>query len=760
MLTQLLIADFTGPCDFSNPARLRYHDRSLSEVRVNRLLRWSGAAALFFLALLFSVVNSGGTEGSEGIRGFLPAHVEAQRTLEQKLRDIPDPARAEANLRHLTSEPHMAGTEASHRVALWLQEQYRSYGFDAEIVSYSVWLPQPREVQLQLSAPDSKSLASPEQPFEVDKETFDARVVAGFNAYSPSADVTAPIVYVNYGVPEDYRELDARGISVEGKIALARYGHSYRGIKTKLAEEHKAIGLIIYSDPQDDGYVAGDPFPRGPWRPMSGIQRGSILYTQLYPGDPLTPGVAATPDARRLAPADATNVSHIPTLPINAQDAAVILQNFAGPHVPKSWQGGLPFTYHFGPSEATAHIKLVMDYQQRPIYDVIARLRGTDDSQWVVMGNHHDAWVFGAADPGSGTATMLETARALGELARSGWKPRRTIVMCEWDGEEPGLIGSTEWVEANRAELQAKAVAYINTDVGVIGPNFNAAATPSLKELIRDATREVKDPQDSSARTVYDGWRERASHPTDKSSGTARPEPKSETSGEVSLSALGAGSDFCPFLDHAGIPSVDLGFGGDYGVYHALYDDFYWMKHFGDPTFAYHAALARILGTIALRLDEADVLPYDFPAYASEIARAAAELAGHATQPGGDPAEAKAVSDASAQFTAAAARATQALQSLSASPLPAARQVEINRLLASVEGALLSPNGLSGRPWYKHTIYAPGIHAGYAAEVFPGPNEALDRQDRLAFRAEAGSLAAALRRAAARLDEIAHFAEH
>jgi N-acetylated-alpha-linked acidic dipeptidase len=732
---------------------------SFSEVRVNHLLRWLLAAALFSATFLFSVAVSGGTEGSGGIRGFRPARVEAERALEQKLRTIPDAAHAESNLRHLTSEPHMAGTEASRRVAQWLQDQYRSFGFDAEIVSYSVWLPQPREVILELTAPELKSLASPEQPFEVDKDTFDARAVVGFNAYSPSADVTAPVVYVNYGVPEDYRELDARGISVEGKIAIARYGHSYRGIKAKLAEEHKAVGLIIYSDAQDDGYVAGDPFPRGPWRPMSGIQRGSVLYTQIYPGDPLTPGVAATPDAKRLAPANAANVSHIPTLPINAQDAAVILQHLGGPQVPKGWQGGLPFTYHLGSGDATAHLKLVIDYQQRPIYDVIAKLRGTDDSQWVVMGNHHDAWVFGAADPGSGTAVMLETAHALGELARTGWKPRRTIVMCEWDGEEPGLIGSTEWVEANRAELQSKAVAYINTDVGVIGPNFSASATPSLKELIRDATREVQDPRASSARSVYDVWRERAAHPKDEASGTARPEPKSENPSEAPLSALGAGSDFCPFLDHAGIPAMDMGFGGDYGVYHALYDDFYWMKHFGDPTFAYHAALARIIGTIALRLDEADILPYDFPAYASEIARAAGELAARAAQPGGDAAAAKAVSEASEQLTAAASRAAQALQSFSASPLSLPNETELNRSLAAVEQSFLSPEGLSGRPWYQHTIYAPGIHAGYAAEVFPGPNEALERKDRAAFLREADSLAAALRRAAARLDDISHLAK-
>jgi len=723
---------------------------------MNSSWRWISAVFPITCIILSPIVLSSGTGEDNTIRGFLPARVASELELEQKLRAIPDAAHAESNLRHITSEPHMAGTEASHRVAEWLRDQYRSFGFEAEIVSYSVWLPQPRETKLELTAPEVKPLATPEQPFEVDKDTLDPRAVVGFNAYSPSAEVAGSAVYVNYGMPEDYRALDSLGVSMEGKIALARYGRGYRGIKTKLAEEHKAAGLIIYSDPQDDGYAAGDPFPRGPWRPMSGIQRGSVLYTQIYPGDPLTPSVAATADAKRLAPSEAANLSHIPTLPINAQDAQAILQNLGGPHVPKGWQGGLPFTYHVGPGEAAVHMKLAMDYQQRAIYDVIARLPGSDDSEWVVLGNHHDAWIFGAADPGSGTAVMLETARALGELVRSGWKPRRTIVMCEWDGEEPGLIGSTEWVEGNRSELQAKAVAYINTDVGVDGPNFGASSSPSLKELIRDATREVQDPR--GGRSVYEVWREHATHAKDEPSSTARSEARAEVSGEPPIGALGAGSDFCPFFDHAGIPSMDMGFGGDYGVYHALYDDFYWMKHFGDPTFEYHAALARVIGTIALRLDETDVLPYDFAAYASEISRAAGELTSRATQGGGDESAIRSISDASAQFLASASRAGQAIQSLSAAPISEANEAEINRALASVEQSLLAPEGLAGRPWYKHTIFAPGSYAGYAAEVMPGPNEALDRRDLVKFRLEAESLAAALRRATASLDNIAHLA--
>jgi len=715
-----------------------------------------GAAATLSLCLLFSFAIA--QEGPAGIRGFFPAHVQAERDLELKFRSIPDAARAEAALRHLTSQPHMAGTEASHQVAEWLRTQYQSYGFDAEIVTYSVYLPQPRQIKLELIAPVRKTLASPEQPFSADKDTFDSRAVVAFNVYSPSGEVTAPVVYVNYGAPEDYAQLATLGVSVEGKIALARYGHNYRGIKAKLAEEHKAVGLVIFSDPADDGYIAGDAFPNGPWRPKSGIQRGSVLYTENYPGDPLTPGIAATRDAKRLAPADAGNLPRIPTMPINAQDAAIILQNLRGQHVPRNWQGGLPFTYHVGAGGSKLHMKLVMDYQQRPVYDVIAKLRGADDNQWVILGNHADAWVFGAADPSSGTAVMLETARALGELKRSGWQPRRTIVMCEWDGEEPGLIGSTEWVEENRAELQAKAVAYLNTDVGVTGPTFSASATPSLKDLIRDVTREVQDPV--ASRPIYDLWREHAAQAGVAPTGIARPELKAETPGEVPIGALGAGSDFCPFYDFAGIPSLDMGFNGDYGVYHSLYDDFYWMKHFGDPTFVYHATLARALGTVALRLDEADILPFDYSAYASEIARSASDLSDlvHDAK-GNEPAGAKSVADAAAEFTASASRSSAALAAIAPASLTLSNQEKLNHALAGIEQTLLAPEGLAGRPWYKHTIFAPGSYAGYAAEVLPGANEALDRSDPATFQSETAAIAAALRRAAARLDEVTRLAQ-
>jgi N-acetylated-alpha-linked acidic dipeptidase len=722
---------------------------------IYRWKRKAAASIAVFAVAVFAAVPSG-VEGRTGIRGFAPSRVNAQRELEARLRRIPDADHAEGNLRRLTSEPHMAGTDGSRRVAEWLRDQYHSFGFSSEIVSYRAFIPHPVEVKLELLEPEKKDLATAEQPFEWDKDTYNKDAVMGFNAYSPSGEVTAPVVYVNYGAPEDYRDLEALGVSVAGKIALARYGRNYRGVKARLAEEHKAAGLLIYSDPGDDGYAAGDPYPRGPWRPMSSIQRGSILYTEIYPGDPLTPGDASNDSARRLSPEEAKSLPRIPTLPINAQDAAAILPHLGGLQAPRTWQGGLPFTYHLGPGQATVHLKLVMDYQQRTLYDVISRLRGSNDDEWIVLGNHHDAWVYGAVDPSSGTTVMLETARALGELARSGWKPRRTFVIGEWDGEELGLIGSTEWVEGHMAELQAKAVAYINTDVGVAGPNFSSSAVPSLKEFVREATREVTDPR--TGRSVYEVWKERIERRQSGRSGPAHSEPSASPAEDVPLGSLGAGSDFCPFLDHAGIPSMDVGSGGDYGVYHALYDDFYWMKHFGDPSFAYHAEMARILGTLTLRLSEADVLPFDYSAYAEEIERSVGDLEKQAGE--GDEArvDLKLVKDGSAAFTAAAGRATRALEAVAPARPDPAQARQLNRALVSVERALLAPDGLAGRPWYKHTIYAPGAYAGYAAVVMPGVSEALERHDSPTAQREALALGTALERASARLDEVTRLA--
>jgi N-acetylated-alpha-linked acidic dipeptidase len=689
----------------------------------------------------------GNPQAAAQISGFVASRVAAEVELEQNFEKIPDPAQAEADLRHLTSQPHVAGTEASHHVAEWLRDQFESYGFDAEIVSYSAYLPLPRSAQLELTAPEKISLATPEPPLDQDSNPDDAQLFPAVNDYSPSGDVTAPIIYVNYGTPQDYRALDALGISVKGKLVLSRYGRDYRGVKAKLAEDRGAVGIVLYSDPADDGLTSGSVFPQGPWRPLEGVQRGSILYTQIRPGDPL---VTSNPEGKRSTPAEAPSLPHIPAIPISAKDASVILSHLGSERVPQGWQGGLALAYHVGPGDAKLHLKVSMAYAQRPIYNVVAKLHGTSDDEWVILGNHHDAWVYGAADPGSGTVAMLEMARSLGELVHSGWAPRRTIVICEWDAEEPGLIGSTDWVEANRAELQAKAVAYINTDVGVTGPTFSGAAVPSLKQFLRDATKDVPDPQ--SGKSVYSAWTESAGLASDEllvsspgNSGQRRP----------AISALGAGSDFSPFLDYAGIPSVDVSFTGDYGVYHSRYDDFYWMQHFGDPDFSYEPALARVLGLLTLRFDEADIVPFDYAAYASEIAQANDELSSRAAAQPGASAILKPVSDAAGAFSEAATQAQDALSTFSGD---SAKASAINRDLIDVEQAFLAPQGLSGRPWFKHTIFAPGTNTGYAAETLPGVTEALQHHDLSALQRETDSLSAALRRAAARLNDAAALA--
>lgn len=677
------------------------------------------------------------------LRGFSASRTAAQLALEEQLQLLPDPASIERHLRALTAVPHMAGTPASRRVAEYIRDALRSYGWQAELIGYWAWLPQPVEVHLELVAPRAVLLARPEDPIEEDAASFHTGIVAGFNAYSPSAEVEAEVVYVNYGLPEDYARLRRLGVAVENRVVLARYGRSFRGVKARLAEENGAAGLILYSDPADDGYAAGDVYPRGPYRPSSGIQRGSILYIFRYPGDPLTPGFAATAEAPRLTPAAAASLPRIPTLPVSARDAADILVHLGGPRVPRDWQGGLPLTYHLGPGPAAVRLRLRMDEQQRDVCNVIAHLAGQQNDEWVLAGNHHDAWAFGAVDPSSGTAVLLELARVLGELARNGWKPRRTLRFGFWDAEEYGLIGSVEWVEQHRAELEQKAVAYLNLDSAVSGSRFGASGTPSLRALLHEATQAVVDPR--SGRRLYEVWLEQQSASGPLPTGADASPP---------IGLLGAGSDYTPFFHHAGIASLDFGFGGEYGVYHSIYDSYQWMRWFGDPDFAYHTALVRLAGVVLLRLSEADLLPLDFPAYAAEVQKAVSSLSELLRQRRApfDPAP---VTAAAAVFANAAARADRALRAAVEVP-DANRQAAINRLLRSVEQALLHSKGLAGRPWYRHTVFAPGTDTGYAAVLLPGVREAIERSDWATARREAAALAAALERAAARLDEVVH----
>jgi len=666
------------------------------------------------------------------LRGFFPSQAAREAEIERAFRSFPTPERARQDLWVLTQAPHVAGTPEDYKTAQYVLSQFREAGLEARIAEYQVLLPMPKEVKVDLVEPFQREGPTPEQGWSWDKDTYDSSVVPAFNAYSPSGEVTARVVYANYGLPDDYRLLREQGIEVAGKIVIARYGKCFRGVKAYVAEENHAAGLLIYSDPADDGYRQGDVYPRGPWRPSTGVQRGSILYLTTYAGDPLTPGVAATKEARRLSMKEASTLPHIPTSPLSSEDASPILENLAGPVAPREWQGALPFTYHLGPGASKIHLKLSMDFQLRPIWDVIAEVPGSaQPDARVVMGNHRDAWTYGAVDPGSGTAPLLAVARALGQLLKQGWKPQRTIVLASWDGEEFGLMGSTEWAEENADELTRHAVAYLNMDVGVSGPHFGASAVPSLAPLIREVTEDVTDP--GSGRALYTVWSEESGR-LQRERGApivaAVREPAAE-GGEARVGELGSGSDYTPFLQHLGVPSLDLGFGGSYGVYHALYDNFYWMEHFGDPSFKYSVAATQVYGTLALRLADADLLPFDYKEYAKAIQKYVRDLEDEMKKDGaGDKLSFEEVTRAAAKFGVAANALASKMDTTSqAGMTDAGRLASFNHALIGVERSFLLPNGLPDRAWFRHAFYAPGVYTGYAAVVMPGVREAARRKD-------------------------------
>jgi N-acetylated-alpha-linked acidic dipeptidase len=628
------------------------------------------------------------------------------RDYEAEFQALVSPDSCRAQSRRLTEEPHVAGTPASLAVADYIASEYASYGLDVTPYDYEVYLPLPEEVLVELVAPGPEYRAvGREDPWEWDKDSY-TEVIAGYNAYSPDGDVTAALVYVNRGMPEDYDTLAELGVSVAGRVCIARYGGSYRGVKAHVAGEHGAAALILYSDPADDGYMKGDVYPRGPRRSADAIQRGTVKYIFVHASDPLTPGWASTPDAERLTREEATDLPTIPVVPLSYRDAEPFLRALAGPNVPSGWHGGLPFAYHVGPGPATAHVRVRSDHANRPIRDVIAMLPGTDyPNEWVILGNHHDAWTFGAADPGSGTAALLEVARCLGLLAEDGLAPKRTIVFASWDAEEFGILGSTEWVEDLADELNAKAVAYLNVDIAATGPNFGASAVPSLKRLVRDVTRDVIDP--TTLGSIHDAWAARQ----------GRDEPR--------LGSLGSGSDHSPFLGHLGVASLSMGFDGPYGVYHAMQDNFYWMENFGDPGFRYHAAMAKVWGLLALRLANADEPPFDYVTYAEELLDAADKLVeAYPDELDAHPGVAALMSALTRWATAADA----------AGSFPGAY---------AIERMLTTEDGLPRRPWFRHLVYAPGWRTGYAAVVFPGVRDALDAGDMTQLDAQLDLLAKA-----------------
>jgi len=711
------------------------------------LTRRALASSICLSALAFSLPaqNSGTPQSVFGYRDF-----SAQAKIDQQFLAVPDAKLAGEELKTLTAAPHIAGSKEDHDTALYVAEKFKAAGLDTSIVTYKAWLNLPKEIHITATDASGKTLMTGPTPEHVDGDPFDddPRVVNAFNGSSPSGDVTADVVYANYGRPEDFKKLDDLGISVKGKIVLTRYGGNFRGVKVYIAQERGAAGVIIYSDPSDDGYFRGDKYPKGPYRPDTGVQRGSVQFLFKYPGDASTPGVASTPDlpeSKREKPETAGNMPQIPSTPISYHDAAPILEALNGPTVPHEWQGALSFTYHVGGSGSVkVHVVLQQDYAYRDIWDVIGKIPGTEwPNDWVVAGNHRDAWVYGAVDPNSGTAAMLETVHGIGALLKSGWKPKRTIIFGSWDAEEEGLIGSTEWAEDNAAAL-AHAVAYFNTDVGVSGPNFDASAVPSLKDFVREVTKEVSAPKGGN---VYDQWKK------SQSEGESRRHSANEhmgqgahKEGDVEIGDLGSGSDYTPFIQHLGVPSTDIGSSGPYGVYHSVFDNYNWFIKNADPTFVYEQQQARVFGIEILHMADTDVLPYDYVIYGKEITEylnTAKKKADDSKVSGLDFAPAL---TAAQRFTSAAEAAHKKQQSLPANP------TELNTQLRQVEGDLLSSAGLPKRPWFKHTIYAPGEYTGYAAVVIPGVNEAIDAKDSTRGSAQLTTLTEAINRAASTLE--------
>ncbi|HEY3618841.1 MAG TPA: M28 family metallopeptidase [Candidatus Sulfotelmatobacter sp.] len=680
--------------------------------------------------------------------------VAGEQATESRFLAAPDSKLAEEHLRILTKDPHMAGTIEDKATADYVAQKFRDAGLDTQIVEYKVWMNYPVEISVDMTAPAGVEMHGPTRE-RVDSDPYqdDPRVVMPFNGMSPSGDVEADVVYANYGTPEDFEKLDKLKVDVRGKIVLVRYGQNFRGVKVFVAQEHGAAGVIIYSDPADDGWKRGDKYPEGPWRPDTGVQRGSVGYMFEFPGDPTTPGEASVPSlpaSRRISSQQSAQMPKIPVTPLSYHDAWPVLQHLGGPDSPREWQGALPFTYHVGPGPAKLKMHLRQDYQFRTLWDVIGRVRGRElPDEWVVAGNHRDAWVYGAVDPNSGTAAMLEAVHGVGDLLKSGWRPKRTLIFGSWDGEEEGLMGSTEWVEQHEAEL-ANAAAYFNMDVAVSGPKFGASAVPSLKQFLRDITKVVPSPKGG---TVYEAWQKSeqpeapvAQSPTE-AIGDSRRLPAAQVKGDVPVGDLGSGSDYTAFLQHLGIPSSDVSSTGPYGVYHSVFDNFAWFKKFGDPDFVYEQQMARVFGLEAVRMADADVLPYDYEEYGKEIAAYLDAARKRADDKFGERAlDFRAVDAAARRFE------TAGVKILAKQKNPPQDVARLNQALRGAERAMLEPQGLPHRPWFRHVIYAPGEYTGYAAVVIPGVNEALDKGDRERARQQLATLAAALERGAKTLE--------
>ena len=673
--------------------------------------------------------------GAQGVTGFTRANGDRQRQLERAAAAVPAPERAATHSRALSSEPHVAGTPAQARTRDYVIEQMKRLGLETEVRAYDIWMPHPTSVRAWRVDGAAQELDLREGPIAGDTTLGTLGEVPPINGYAGSGDVTGEVVFVNYGLIEDYAQLAAMGVSVRGKIAVARYGRSFRGIKAREAEKNGALALVIYSDPQDDGYARGDVYPEGPMRPPQGIQRGGVANGN---GDPTTPGWASVAGARRIAPAEA-NVPHIPVVPIGYGNAALLLKDLRGTPIPAAWQGGLPFRYHVGPGPVRARIAITTDTATRPlktIWNTYGIIRGRElPDEMVIIGGHRDSWGPGAADNVSGTVSILEAARAVQEQVQRGQHPRRTIVFATWDAEEWGLIGSTEYVEDDSLRLMRGAVAYLNQDVSAQGSAFGGGGSPSMRSMLRDVARQIDDPRGGS---VYARWRTAANLASDTL--------------EPPMGDPGGGSDFAGFYNHLGIPHADWGFGGGGGVYHSMFDSFAWMSRFGDPGFTYHAMAARVGAAMLLRLANADVLPYDYVEYARTMRRYLPALDRAIAAAGGGVDVASLAAAVAQMETSARAFANARDAALAGTPAPAALR-SANGALLGVERALTRPEGLRSRPWFRNLIYAADEDNGYATIVFPSVNEALRRRDQALARTEMADLAARFGAASRKLDE-------
>jgi N-acetylated-alpha-linked acidic dipeptidase len=676
------------------------------------------------------------------IRGFGNDQWKSQHDREDKALAIPQRERMKIYMERMASKPHHAGSAGSRAVADYALGLFKEWGFDAHIETFDALLPYPTARVLEMTEPVRYRALLKEPAIAEDPDTGDPTQLATFNAYSGSGDVTAPLVYVNYGVPEDYEVLTRFGIDVKGKIVIARYGHSWRGVKPKLAQENGAVGCLIYSDPRDDGFFQGDVYPNGPMRPAQGAQRGSVMDMALYPGDPLTPGWASVPGAKRLARADAKTILKIPVMPISYGDAQPLLEQLHGPVVPESWRGALPITYHAGPGPAIVRLKLDFDWTNKPVHDVIATISGgAYKDEWILYGNHHDAWVNGASDPISGAAALLETARTLAEMRKQGWAPKRTIRLALWDGEEFGLVGSTEWTEKHQEELERKAAVYINSDSNGRGA-IGAGGSHTLETFMREVLRDVTDPY--TQRSLVE---------------TSRGRPAKDGSPHTfKLGALGSGSDYVAFLDHAGVASLNLGFGGADagGVYHSAYDTLNWFHRFSDGEMAYGRTLAQAMVVTLMRLADAPVLPFEFHDLSRTVHGYVDDIQKQAQENGGTVD----FHDVQAQLARLRGAATAYETELNAlmrrvASIPPEKLLRVNETLEHAERTLLLGDGLPHREWYRHQIYAPGLYTGYGAKTLPGVREAVEVKHWDDANQQARRVAQALRAMCGQVEEAA-----